>query len=92
MRNSNLHCLALPTTLFSPLEPSNTFLEQLIPFWYYWDETRQVTKPTIAAIDGYAIGLGFQMALSCDCRIGASNTKMIVWELKNALRVRLGHT
>ena len=50
----------------------------------------QVTKPTIAAIDGYAIGLGFQMALSCDWRIGASNTKMIMWELKKGVACPLG--
>ena len=50
----------------------------------------QVTKPTIAAIDGYAIGLGFQMALSCDWQIGASNTKMIMWELKKGVACPLG--
>jgi carboxymethylproline synthase len=50
----------------------------------------QVTKPTIAAIDGYAIGLGFQMALSCDWRIGTSNTQMIMWELKKGVACPLG--
>jgi carboxymethylproline synthase len=50
----------------------------------------QVTKPTIAAIDGHAIGLGVQMALSCDWRIGTSNAKMIMWELKKRVACPLG--
>lgn len=50
----------------------------------------QVTKPTIAAIDEYAIGIGFQIALSCDWRVGTNNAKMIMWELKKGLACPLG--
>lgn len=44
-----------------------------------------LTKPTVAAIDGYAIGAGIQMALCCDWRVGTSTTKALGWELKHGL-------
>ncbi|WP_245471419.1 enoyl-CoA hydratase/isomerase family protein [Bradyrhizobium genosp. SA-3] len=44
-----------------------------------------VAKPTVAGIDGYAIGAGFEMALCCDWRVGTEATKVIGWELKHGL-------
>jgi enoyl-CoA hydratase/carnithine racemase len=68
------------------LEPSNTFLEQLIPFWYYWDETRQVTKPTIAAIDGYAIGSDSRWLFPAT----GESARAIMWALKKRVACPLG--
>lgn len=37
---------------------------------------RTLSKPSIAAINGYALGIGATMTLSCDIRIAAENAKM----------------
>ncbi|MGL3210634.1 enoyl-CoA hydratase/isomerase family protein [Bradyrhizobium sp. BR 1433] len=50
----------------------------------------QVPKPVVAAIDGYAIGVGFQVALVCDWRVGCASTKLSMWELKHGLGCAVG--
>src|SRR5690606_34571599 len=36
----------------------------------------QIPKPTVAAITGYALGAGCELALCCDFRIAASDAKL----------------
>lgn len=48
------------------------------------------TKPTVGAIDKHAIGIGFQLALCCDYRIGTSRCQLVMPELKNGIACVLG--
>lgn len=50
----------------------------------------EVKKPTVAAVSEHAIGLGFQLALLCDWRVGSADTKMSMWELKYGVACTIG--
>jgi enoyl-CoA hydratase/carnithine racemase len=42
----------------------------------------KINKPTIAAINGFALGGGFELAMGCDIRIAAESAKMGLTEVK----------
>jgi enoyl-CoA hydratase len=42
-------------------------------------------KPTIAAVNGYAVGGGFELALACDIRIVSNNAKFGSLEVKRGM-------
>ena len=50
--------------------------------WYFLES---IEKPTIAAINGLALGAGLEMALCCDIRIAAENAKLGLPEIKLGL-------
>lgn len=50
----------------------------------------KLTKVSIAAIDNYAIGIGFQLAITCDVRIGTENCTFVMPELKHGIACTLG--
>ncbi len=53
---------------------------------------RNLSKPTIAAINGYALGVGLTMTLLCDVRIASENAKLGVIFGRVGLMAELGST
>ncbi|MFF0072662.1 enoyl-CoA hydratase/isomerase family protein [Streptomyces sp. NPDC005494] len=49
-----------------------------------------ISKPVIAAIDGFAIGVGLQIALCCDVRIGSSASTLVMPEFKVGIACNFG--
>ncbi len=57
--------------------------------WRIW---QTMDKPVVAAVQGYALGAGFQLALAADIRIAADDAVMSVFEITYGLVPDLGGT
>ncbi len=53
---------------------------------------QRMDKPVVAAVQGYALGAGFQLALAADIRIAAEGAVMSVFEITYGLVPDLGGT
>lgn len=65
---------------------------RMLPFYRAWLTIRRLEVPTIAAINGPAIGAGLCMALACDLRFAAEGAKMGVPFLKLGLHPGMAGT
>ncbi|SHG00713.1 enoyl-CoA hydratase/isomerase family protein [Ornithinibacillus halophilus] len=63
------------------MEETPLTLEVLDPF-AVWDRLSLIKKPTIAAVNGFALGGGFELALHCDLIIAARDAKFGFPEVK----------
>ena len=57
-----------------------------------WETIRQVRKPVIAAVAGFALGGGCELALSCDIVIAAESARFGLPEVKLAMLPGAGGT
>ncbi|NML18114.1 enoyl-CoA hydratase [Azohydromonas caseinilytica] len=57
-----------------------------------WETIRRVRKPVIAAVAGFAMGGGCELALSCDIVIAAHSARFALPEIKLALMPGAGGT
>ena len=50
----------------------------------YWvtPNSMKINKPTIAAINGFALGGGFELAMGCDIRVAAESARLGLTEVK----------
>jgi enoyl-CoA hydratase len=89
--NPDIGCLVLTgsDTVFAagadisvmhPFDFPNAFRKGLIS--RTWDTIRQVRKPIIAAVSGFALGGGCEVAMACDFIIAADNAKFGQPEIK----------
>ena len=57
-------------------------LEVISSFISDWENITQIKKPIIAAVNGFALGGGFEVALMCDIILAAENAKFGLPEIK----------
>jgi enoyl-CoA hydratase/carnithine racemase len=65
---------------------------RMLPFYRAWLSVRTLEVPTIAAINGAAIGAGLCLALACDLRYAAAGAKMGVPFVKLGMHAGMGGT
>jgi enoyl-CoA hydratase/carnithine racemase len=65
---------------------------RMLPFYRTWLSIRNLEVPTIAAVNGAAIGAGLCLALACDLRYAAAGAKLGVPFVKLGMHAGMGGT
>lgn len=76
-------------------EPDATVDElraRMLPFYRAWLSVRRLEVPTIAAVNGHAIGAGLCLALACDLRYAAAGARLGVPFVKLGMHAGMGGT
>src|SRR3954468_4408076 len=76
-------------------EPDATVDElraRMLPFYRAWLSVRSLEVPTIAAVNGAAIGAGLCLALACDLRYAATGARLGVPFVKLGMHAGMGGT
>ena len=50
--------------------------DRMLPFYRVWLSIRELEVPSIAAVNGHAVGAGLCLALACDLRYASRNAKL----------------
>ncbi|GAA2051268.1 enoyl-CoA hydratase-related protein [Catenulispora yoronensis] len=61
-----------------PGAPVDRLRARMLPFYRTWLSVRELSVPTIAAVNGPAVGAGACLALACDLRYAADTAKFAV--------------
>ena len=59
-----------------PGAPVDALRTRMLPFYRAWLSVRELEVPTIAAVNGPAIGAGLALALACDLRYAADDARL----------------
>jgi len=65
---------------------------RMIAFYRAWLSIRKLEVPTIAAVNGHAVGAGLCLALACDIRYAASGAKLSVPFVKLGMHAGMAAT
>src|SRR3954451_6934658 len=65
---------------------------RMLPFYRSWLSVRSLEVPTIAAVNGAAIGAGLCLALACDLRYAAAGAKLGVPFVRLGMHAGMGGT
>ena len=65
---------------------------RMLPFYRAWLSVRRLEVPTIAALNGAAIGAGLCLALACDIRYAAAGARMGLPFVKLGMHAGMGGT